>query len=33
VKFVITDWNMPNMTGTELAKALRGATTASRSRS
>ena len=23
VKFVITDWNMPNMTGTELAKALR----------
>jgi two-component system, chemotaxis family, chemotaxis protein CheY len=24
VKFVITDWNMPNMTGTELARALRG---------
>lgn len=24
VSFVITDWNMPNMTGTELAKALRG---------
>ena len=23
VRFVITDWNMPNMTGTELAKALR----------
>ncbi len=23
VKFVITDWNMPNMTGTELARALR----------
>ena len=23
VKFVITDWNMPNMTGTELAQALR----------
>jgi two-component system chemotaxis response regulator CheY len=23
VKFVITDWNMPNMSGTELAKALR----------
>ena len=23
VKFVITDWNMPNMTGTEFAKALR----------
>ncbi len=23
VGFVITDWNMPNMTGTELAKALR----------
>jgi two-component system chemotaxis response regulator CheY len=23
VTFVITDWNMPNMTGTELAKALR----------
>ncbi|HZF67004.1 MAG TPA: response regulator [Gemmatirosa sp.] len=24
VKFVITDWNMPNVTGTELARALRG---------
>jgi two-component system chemotaxis response regulator CheY len=24
VKFVITDWNMPKMTGTELARALRG---------
>jgi two-component system chemotaxis response regulator CheY len=24
VKFVITDWNMPNMTGTEFARALRG---------
>ena len=24
VRFVITDWNMPNMTGTELARALRG---------
>jgi len=24
VTFVITDWNMPNMTGTELAQALRG---------
>jgi two-component system chemotaxis response regulator CheY len=24
VTFVITDWNMPNMTGTELARALRG---------
>ena len=23
VKFVITDWNMPNMTGTEFTKALR----------
>ena len=23
VRFVITDWNMPNMTGTELARALR----------
>lgn len=23
VRFVITDWNMPNMTGTELAKSLR----------
>lgn len=23
VSFVITDWNMPNMSGTELAKALR----------
>ena len=23
VKFVITDWNMPTMTGTELARALR----------
>ena len=23
VGFVITDWNMPNMTGTELARALR----------
>jgi two-component system chemotaxis response regulator CheY len=23
VTFVITDWNMPNMTGTELAQALR----------
>jgi two-component system chemotaxis response regulator CheY len=23
VTFVITDWNMPNMTGTELARALR----------
>ena len=23
VSFVITDWNMPNMTGTELAQALR----------
>jgi two-component system chemotaxis response regulator CheY len=23
VNFVITDWNMPNMTGTELARALR----------
>ena len=25
VGFVITDWNMPNMTGTELARALRAA--------
>jgi len=24
VSFVITDWNMPNMSGTELARALRG---------
>ena len=24
VTFVITDWNMPNMTGTELTRALRG---------
>ncbi len=24
VKFVITDWNMPNMTGTEFTRALRG---------
>lgn len=23
IEFVITDWNMPNMTGTELAQALR----------
>lgn len=23
IQFVITDWNMPNMSGTELAKALR----------
>ena len=23
IRFVITDWNMPNMTGTELARALR----------
>ena len=23
VKFVITDWNMPNMTGTEFTKVLR----------
>lgn len=23
IRFVITDWNMPNMSGTELAKALR----------
>lgn len=23
IKFVITDWNMPNMSGTELTKALR----------
>jgi two-component system, chemotaxis family, chemotaxis protein CheY len=23
IRFVITDWNMPNMSGTELAKAIR----------
>ena len=25
MRFVITDWNMPNMTGTEFARALRDA--------
>ena len=30
VNFVITDWNMPNMSGTDLAKALRARTDAGR---
>ena len=30
VDFVITDWNMPNMSGTDLAKALRARTDAGR---
>ena len=30
VDFVITDWNMPNMSGTDMAKALRARTDAGR---